>query len=707
MIFRSSFENRNDAPVFISYVISGGLLAKVLAANNITGAELFCSANGVRTVVDAADIVISYENGGNISVPQALARAWIQGEGLSGLIQYKELSEENLCGDTSKKADCLSYKLETVFDGSEVAKLNVIHELFTKTDLGSRLGCRRVSVYKGSGETMLGGFPSGGERLVTENGRLTGYSADACGGTVIEYDDGVLKMWDCGDADWSDRTLQSVLSFLGDREKAVGVDTVEKISCERLFLAEFPVQVRKISAGALTDCPKLRTVKIDRRDAELGEGFADRSVILKGVRGCSAERYANDHGMQFDNDIFAPAGEKTVELYGGITVAVPEESQFTGSMIYDIGYSKKELCGYLDAETEHFDNRAEFEEARKKLSSVGNVSADTQLEADEGLSVRATMRVSTHNQLNRDFDVYMFVLEICSDKTFLLISSAGRFKKHDAASVDAAFERIKQLGRSAELAAEPQTMPAAAEEPEPMTAAAPETETAAEPVIEQPVTEELASEQPVIEEPVIEEPVIAEVPAGEQPVIEQPPAEQPAPVQQAGTVKKLVMGERFSLEGYENSILAAELTYEAPEGVDIDGYAFLLGADGKVGSDADLIFFGQTVSKDGSVSTSQDNTRGFSFALSKTDSNVEKIALCFAVYGEDESRDLSQVKKAVLRFSCEGNGVCEFELSGLSNERSVVAAELYKKGSWKIRTVSRGFKGALKSLCESYGVEVE
>ena len=57
--------------------------------------------------------------------------------------------------------------------------------------------------------------------------------------------------------------------------------------------------------------------------------------------------------------------------------------------------------------------------------------------------------------------------------------------------------------------------------------------------------------------------------------------------------------------------------------------------------------------------------------------------------------------------SCEGKEICSYELEGLSEEKSAVAAEFYNKGGWKLRTVGLGYKEALKTLCGSYGVEVK
>ena len=153
-------------------------------------------------------------------------------------------------------------------------------------------------------------------------------------------------------------------------------------------------------------------------------------------------------------------------------------------------------------------------------------------------------------------------------------------------------------------------------------------------------------------------------------------------------------------------MLVIDMDYQAEQGIDIDGYIFLLAANGKVRSDADLVFFGQKASVDRAVNNHPSKTRCFTVELSKLDADVSKLAVAFAIYGDNAEQIFSCVSKPVVRISCNGQEICSYEVEGLKDEKSVVAIEMYNKNGWKLRTVGLGYKEALKTLCGSYGVEV-
>ncbi|SFD06626.1 TerD family protein [Ruminococcus albus] len=254
-----------------------------------------------------------------------------------------------------------------------------------------------------------------------------------------------------------------------------------------------------------------------------------------------------------------------------------------------------------------------------------------------------------------------------------------------------------------------------------------------ETVSEEPVAEEI----PVVEsepEIVSEEPVAEEIPAIEQEpeivaaetddnipeaaaevvgeqndtsddeIIDVSP-EDITDAEESGAVN-LVSGARFDLNEYASQMLVIDMDYQAEEGLDIDGYIFLLNDSGKVRSDADLVFFGQKASVDKAVNNHPQHTRMFTVELSKLDADITKLAVAFAIYGDKEGQEFSRVSKPTVRISCGGKELCNYEIPGLDDERSVVALEIYNKNGWKVKTIGLGFKLALKTLCGSYGVDV-
>ena len=176
--------------------------------------------------------------------------------------------------------------------------------------------------------------------------------------------------------------------------------------------------------------------------------------------------------------------------------------------------------------------------------------------------------------------------------------------------------------------------------------------------------------------------------------------------EEGGTVR-LVRGARFDLNDYASQMLVIDMDYQTEEGIDIDGYIFLLTENGKVRSDADLVFFGQKASVDKAINNHPQQTRMFTVELSKLDSEINKLAVAFAIYGDVEGQAFGKVNKPVVRISCSGKELCSYELSGLDDERSVVAMEIYNNNGWKAKTIGLGFRQALKTLCGSYGVDVK
>ena len=174
--------------------------------------------------------------------------------------------------------------------------------------------------------------------------------------------------------------------------------------------------------------------------------------------------------------------------------------------------------------------------------------------------------------------------------------------------------------------------------------------------------------------------------------------------------RELRAGERVDMAAYADKTLTVRLHYERlGAGIELDGYAFLLGQNGKVLSDNDLIFFGQEESADGSVKA--DTIAMYPsivIQLRKVSPVYEKISVCFSAYGEDDLLNFTKVVKPVIQVICDGQELYHLPLSHLSREKCLVGLELYlHRGSWKMKAVGAGYNGKLRTLCESFGVEIE
>ena len=168
-------------------------------------------------------------------------------------------------------------------------------------------------------------------------------------------------------------------------------------------------------------------------------------------------------------------------------------------------------------------------------------------------------------------------------------------------------------------------------------------------------------------------------------------------------VELAAKGQRVSIP--QNKKFQVVFEDEGHGGMEIDEYAFMLAADGKVRGDEDLIFFGNSKSSDGGVSISEKNI-GVDLELQKISADVQSVAICFAIYGDYAEENFLKVKSPTVIIFADNKPFFEFKLQ-VGNVKAVTALEFYRRnGLWKINFIGAGFTAGLKKLCESYNVEV-
>lgn len=152
---------------------------------------------------------------------------------------------------------------------------------------------------------------------------------------------------------------------------------------------------------------------------------------------------------------------------------------------------------------------------------------------------------------------------------------------------------------------------------------------------------------------------------------------------------------------------------------DLDGAVFLLGASGKVRSDADFIFYNNLKSADGSITHSGDNKTGdgdgddesVTIDLANVPADIDKVVLAVTIHdAETRRQNFGMVSKAFVRcVNATGNAeIARYDLSeDGSTEAAMIFGEVYRAGSdWKFRAIGQGFQGGLGPLATSYGVNV-
>ncbi|MFJ2479968.1 TerD family protein [Pseudomonas sp. NPDC087598] len=150
---------------------------------------------------------------------------------------------------------------------------------------------------------------------------------------------------------------------------------------------------------------------------------------------------------------------------------------------------------------------------------------------------------------------------------------------------------------------------------------------------------------------------------------------------------------------------------------DLDASALLLGANGKVRSEADFIFYNQLKSLDGSVEHTGDNRTGagdgddevIKVDLSRVPADVEKVVFVVTIHdAESRKQSFGQVGGSFIRVVNDVTSaeVVRYDLAeDASTETAMVFAELYRhNGEWKFRAVGQGYAGGLRALANSYGM---
>ena len=165
-----------------------------------------------------------------------------------------------------------------------------------------------------------------------------------------------------------------------------------------------------------------------------------------------------------------------------------------------------------------------------------------------------------------------------------------------------------------------------------------------------------------------------------------------------------------------------ENKYDGGYDFDLDAAAFLLGANGKVNSDDDFVFYNNLKHVSGSVEHMGDELKGGSdgaeedqeqikIDLAKVPANVEKIDFTVTIYEADERKQtFGQVTDAYIRVVDDATGkeLIRYDLGeDFSVETAVVVGEIYRnKGEWKFNAIGSGFSGGLAALGRNFGVNV-
>jgi len=158
--------------------------------------------------------------------------------------------------------------------------------------------------------------------------------------------------------------------------------------------------------------------------------------------------------------------------------------------------------------------------------------------------------------------------------------------------------------------------------------------------------------------------------------------------------------------------VVVRIGYSASGGVEADASAYLLGENGKVRGDQDMVFYNQATGAGGAVRFDPQPGAGgnFEVALGRVPPELARIVFCVTVdQAGGTGRTLAGLSGARIEvMDGSGSTLARYEpdLQGAS-EAAMTFGELYRRGGeWKFRAVGQGFNGGLGPLARSFGIDV-
>ena len=163
---------------------------------------------------------------------------------------------------------------------------------------------------------------------------------------------------------------------------------------------------------------------------------------------------------------------------------------------------------------------------------------------------------------------------------------------------------------------------------------------------------------------------------------------------------------------------------------DLDASAILVGANGKVRSDDDFVFYNQMGDKTlangkdydpatASVMYQGDNRTGegdgddeqILVDFTRVPADVERVVFTVSIYDADKrAQNFGQVRNAFIRLVNDSTGteVVRYDLSeDYSTETALIFAEVYRNGGeWKFRAVGQGYRDGLGGIAREFGVAI-
>ncbi|OZE19276.1 stress protein [Rhodococcus sp. 05-2254-6] len=152
---------------------------------------------------------------------------------------------------------------------------------------------------------------------------------------------------------------------------------------------------------------------------------------------------------------------------------------------------------------------------------------------------------------------------------------------------------------------------------------------------------------------------------------------------------------------------AGPLTVTLAASTSVDVSALLLGPDGRVRSDADLVFYNQP-SAPGVEYRRASTGHLLMFDATAVPAGVDTVAVAASLDGTGPATFAAAGPTAVTVSDASNTALVAFAADALGDESALVCLEFYRRGEqWKIRAVGQGYADGLAGLATAFGISIE
>ncbi|MFI6365014.1 AIM24 family protein [Nocardia sp. NPDC050630] len=138
----------------------------------------------------------------------------------------------------------------------------------------------------------------------------------------------------------------------------------------------------------------------------------------------------------------------------------------------------------------------------------------------------------------------------------------------------------------------------------------------------------------------------------------------------------------------------------------VDVSALLLGADGRVRSDADFVFFNQPAGPGVTYRHGRGAGDMVDVQTSALPADVDKVVVTASLDGSGPPT-FAGASSLTATIGSDA-ATLTFPMTGLSTETAVVCVEIYRRGgAWKVRAVGQGYDNGLAGIATAFGVNID